>query len=566
MRFLRSMLGKIGIGRRTPHDGAGGAGGGGYYAWEGAMQRRTDEDFIPPSIGINALNAKYLPMLRRRCRWLIRNNPHCLHARDVLVRRTIPSTGIWLEPDTGIPELDDQIREYFWPYLEGGVDPGREITLIESQELYLKELISVGEAFNYRPIAAAWRGYPMGPTIEVISAERIDLNHFGGNGSESEGGMRITQGVEYNGARRVAYHVTKDNPDGGSAFGVTFGVPSERRRISAMDAMLSYRTDEAGQVHGVPWAVGAVGTVRNHDRFIEAISLTTIAQSSQIGKVTGAKAPFGKTDPKLGNVPTDAFGRPIVRTEPGVWAFMPQGVDLELTSPPNLGQTLEPLDQVLVRHIAAAFDLDYASLSQDRTKSTFSSDRHGLLDSQEADRKRQALVWNHHTRMWRFESLLWAITSGAIKLKASVRAKVNANPLMLHYGTVIAGKNAWVDPLKEASAGEISRRAGLKTLNELTGGKWMETIDQMAMEEAYERDLRAKLGLPPRNMMGASGAPIPGAGSGTGDVGNGDNTGGDGQDPEDTGDARDDEAAIAEAYAGVQRAPTRVRRHGRASA
>jgi lambda family phage portal protein len=471
---------------------------------------RGDPDFVPQALGVNTRNARYLDLSRRRIIAMIDSVPTLNGARDRLRQNIVGDSGIWPQPNTGLPELDKKLSDYWWAVADG-VDPSREDPVAVSQGEWFNTLFAAGEAMEYNATVDAFRGYKRGPAIELIdSAARVDLA-MDSNGP-LPGGGRVVQGVEFDSlGRRLAYHVYDEDPTD-SPFGFTLakvGGPGVKR-IPAEDACLGFSKRWMKQVRGVPWPVSIVTTMRLEDSFKEAEILLRKVMAAVGVAIEGVT---GNVAPNAAGGLTDQDGKPIQNLFPGMIGRLPIGAKLHTIGNTTPGPGLNATVELLQRCEAAGLGMDYETFTGDRTKSTFSAGRSGALETRKTYREGQALVWMRHTRGFYERRITWGVLSGEIKLKARERKLFEERFHLFRNVIVIAPGWEWVDPYKEAQADELAIRSGVKTLSMVCAGQgkhWQDVVDQRLQEEKYIAEQRKRLGLP---------AATPAAGPGSGDTG-----------------------------------------------
>lgn len=443
MSWLRSILGipgNAGVGVRPPRI---------MLMDAGKVGLRSDPDFNPAGLGPNATADLYLSLARRRARDLSINNPIIFGARGTIVDNVV-GTGIWPSADTGDADVDRALNESF-ARLADGVDPGRETTLVESQRIAMSELFDGGDVLCHRVFAPAWRGWPAGPAIEVIPAERMEVEF-----AATAGGNRIRQGVEVDAqGRTIAYHVLVEHPSDGGPMPGAWGVLGARVRVDAGRASLMMVRHQAGQLRGMPAACAAMTTVRMEDGITEAV-LAQFRSAAAQGVVWEGLT--GELFPDDTRVPVDLSGRPVQRTQPGQHIAAPAGV-----KPHTIGSQLPspqfgPAAMLQLRRIAACLRISFASLARDYSQATFSATRAESLEDRRGYRPLQHLVYHQHTRGLWDDHALWAVAAGIVRLPGSMRAAFRADPRSICRCRVQYSGWEWVNPDQEARATETQLR------------------------------------------------------------------------------------------------------------
>lgn len=459
-------------------------------AYDAGRRSRTDVDFVPSSIGPNLLAEQTLGLARRRVRYLVDNNPLISGARNT-IRNNVVGNGIDVQPDTGDPELDEQLDD-LWRVFSEAVDPERSQTLAQSQGQFFDELFTAGECLTYYPFADAFNSHDAGPAIELIDAERLDLKAI----SVTRGGNRIRQGVEFDAkGRRIAYHVYLDHPADGAMYAV--GRSSTKlTRLQIEDAHLSFVPRRLNQIRGVPWPVAIVAATRMEDNFQEAFLLLARAAAC-VGVFFEDEAGDDLLDESGAVSPLkDVDGNPIKRLEPGLIGFGKKAptVVASRLPPPTFGMT----EEILQRRIATGLNISYAAVARDFSKATFSATRAEQLEDRKQYRPVQEFIWHDHTRPLYRRWVQWNLASGEVKLTPEQRSRYAADPEQFLRASVIYPGWEWVNPLQEAQATKVELEIGAVSIQDVCAAKgrdWRETTRKALLAEKFRADERKRLGL-----------------------------------------------------------------------
>jgi capsid protein len=491
-------------------NGLGGAGGwgGGISAYDAGRTTRLDPDFSGSPYGPNALADGFdggtLEKVRQRSSYL-HDSDELIDASADTWTDNVVGTGIDdCEPDTGFKDLDDQIREV-WSWAIRRVDPERCMSLAESQRLFARELRRVGECGRRVSMSPASDEWPVMPTLELIDADRVGLTLSG-----AHEGNEVRQGIEYAPApssRVVAYHVYRQHPSDGGLFGGWGGIGTlgtqSVQRIPAGDGLgqmeLAFVSRRIEQLRGVPKIMSAMSIVRVEQGYV--MSTMTLADViTRFGLVFQGDPslfmPKSEGDPHAQAGMVDAMGRPVLRTEAGGIAFVPQGTQPPtVISPNHPGPQFDSTDTRLQQRISKAAGLTYSQFSGDSSRSNFSSMRGDSLDARKSFRPWQKFIWEHHTQPWRRAIIDWAILAGHIRLTAEQQSRF-ASPIRREkLYACTPGYPGWdyVNPAQEANAAATDMRGGVRSPVEVInerGGNWRTTIAQTAK---FISELTAKL-------------------------------------------------------------------------
>jgi lambda family phage portal protein len=544
----------------------------GALAYIAGKRDRTDADWWPRNTGPNAMADETLDQVRARVSYLIDNDEHFRNAARIIANNvcgTVP------EPATPSADLNDWLEKEFRLFASA-VDPARTMSLVDSQDLFIKEMFRYGEVLRVEAIAPPIGTQPAGPSVELVCALRIPLDLGGGAGSSAyierraPNGNVVRQGVELDAYQRpVAYWVLREHPGDTSLGGMGLGWQNfdNCTRVPVDRAQLCFTAWKAGQNRGVPEGVSAVLTKRREGRFNNASMLQAEAAASIGLFFTGADSDtivpaVQKEKGSQANAPArDGNGMAITRILPGLVGFLKKGVEPKLLQANLPGPGFAPTTEVLLRRIAAGLGVSYSVLARDYTRANFSATRAESLEDRKGYSKLQQMVWEKHTRPLYRLWLRWMIAAG--KIPASITAEVEQaeqgsarvielwtprlaeiyarEPEMILAAEPIHGGWEWVNPLQEAKATETELSIGAISPQMVCAGKGRRLTDvfrQRLNAEIKWNAMRAELGLPPAPMPGsvvASAAPGGGGGGGV-DTQIVDQSG---QDPQQPGDVVD---------------------------
>lgn len=470
----------------------------GRLSFQGARSRRIDPDWNPKQVGINALVDTDRNILVARTRWLSHSDPYIKGAERTIINNTV-GTGIYPIPKTPWPEVNQQLTDLVAKAAQA-VDAGREMTLLQAEQLLVCELFNTGEGFVAFPNVTAWRGFAAGPSIEVAASERLEV----GFSVPLDGGGKIRQGVEFDAqGRRVAYHVLKDTPRDGGSFGgsgfmtATLG-SANVRRIAATDANLIFRPIMAGQIRGVPWPVAAIEAIRSLGAFNEAyLDLARVAACVSVW-VTGTANPF-KVNSDGTSTLSDAGGNPISELATGMVGVLPAGADVKIASPNLPPPGMEMVQRITLRAIAAALGVSYSRLARDYSQTTFSAARAEAIEDRIGYQPIQELVWTGMAHPWYMRMVPHWLAAGKLTLTPEQTAIVRKDMDQLMRCEAGYPGNQWISPREEAVATQLELQMGITSIKGVCsekGRQWQRVVDDILEVEKYTRDRRAQMGLP----------------------------------------------------------------------
>lgn len=506
-------------------------GGDSPLGYEAGRQNRLDAGFVPRNLGPNALGQETLELLRARSRFLVDNNPIVggalrTHTDNIVGR------GIDVRPMTGIEELDRELARR-WKAFAEGVDPSRTLTLRDHQRLFCSELLTSGEVLlvdSVVPARATTRGeWARGPAVELIEAERLDVGFVASGGSviDSAGGgsgqgrqtvaasvpqdHTVLQSVELDASGvPVAYWVREAHPrDLVSGLVAQPMLVASRRRLSTDRARLCFLMRRPKQLRGVPWTTTIISDSRMESGFLEAslvqarIAACTALIFAEDGDMGPLAAGVGNGADAGGggkNDFVDSSGAPITELSPGLIGFSSKGEPKVVAS--NLpAPGLEMVERMMHNRQAAGLGMSAAELSRNYKGTTFSAARTELLSTMRGVHPMQAYVFENSTRPLYRTFVWWLVTSGQLQLKAAYRKKLGPQLELLYECMPTYPGTDWVNPAQEAAAAETELALGIVSRTQLCAAKgrnFEEVLQQTLSEELREKQLREKMGLPPR--------------------------------------------------------------------
>jgi len=508
LREAASWSDALGLTRRSGLS-LGGVGSPSMY--DAGRVTRLDKDFNPRGRGPNAIADETLAVARRRCQALVDDHPLIDGAVETIISNIVPSV-IYPTPATGHDDLDKQIEKLFWTFAES-VDVGREMTLLESQRLFVRSVCVAGDVLNHVPFAPAWRGFPVAPAIELIDSDRVPLglDVFTGTASGASmaanglslpnisAGSRVRQGVEFDSLmRRTGYHVLKEHPGDGGLGISAFLLQTER--IDATRATLAFVPRRVGQVRGVPRFTSIVKLVEDSRKFDKASLYQAIAAAC-VGLYFQGPGAQGLLDKTNGAMAVDGAGNPIEEMEPGLVGYMAADTEPRVLGANLPGPQYESTQKSMKRDMAVGSKVAASEFTGDYGDATFSSERARQLLTRRGTRPVQEFVWHNHTRPWYVALVPWAIATGAVTLTAAQRLTWTRTPERFLEVTVVFPGFEWVNPQQEAQAAEIELAIGTNSIPNICaqrGKHYQDVIDEQLKAELYDQEQRAKLGLEPR--------------------------------------------------------------------
>lgn len=492
--------------------------------------QRDDMDFKPDGLGPNskAEAGASLEKAREKFRELADSNELVDGAINAYVASVV-GTGIDdVEADTGFGDVDEQLNT-LWENAVGGVDADRETPLAESQNQFMREVLTGGDCGRRTIYASAWRGFPTMPAIELIEAERLPMTMNGlapvPEGRDKSTGNPVRQGVEYDPAnhnRVVAYWVLVQNPKdqptigwmggGMGYFGFVGARPGDpgTMRIPAEQMTFAFRKRRVNQLRGVPKGITAINTLRRIEQFTSAaINQALLASALGMFWETADPAAFNAfpTAPAL-----DGSGQPLTKISGITMGVCRKGEGPRIVSTTLPGPQFEPTIRKLEERASRGLGVTASRLNGDDSRSNFSGARVGQLADEELKDPEREWLFVMHTKPWRDELIRWGLLTGRVVLKPEHVAAFKQNPARLYRCEVGMPGGGYINPFQEAAAvGEDLSNGLTDEITEMSarGKSWRKQIRNRVKYEAMVRAEREKAGLNPDGVAAAPGRADP---------------------------------------------------------
>ncbi|SLN77583.1 phage portal protein [Oceanibacterium hippocampi] len=380
-----------------------------------------------------------------------------------------------------------------------GCDAARQTDLAGLLALAYWHWMADGEALVLPLFDAAAGPNRYATMLQVIDPDRLSNPHEMMDSDRLRGGVEI----DGNGAA-VAYHFRKGHPGdfmlgAAAADRLTWERVPARTSWGRRRVIHYFERTRAGQTRGVSRFAPIVERLKMLTEY-DRIEL----QASVVNAVFAAfiESPF---DPNLmeaalgGDLGPYQTGRAGFHQAAG--GLRLNGVRIPTLFPGekfNFAAANRPagnfpaFEAQVLRNIASGLGTSYEQLSQDWSRTNYSSARAALLESWKVmlhDRTRFAEgVTRQIFALWLEE----AIERGDVELPAGAPDFRTGKAAWTRV-VVIGPGRGWVDPTKEAQGSLMKMDAGLSTLEheaaELTGADWEEILEQQAREQARRREL-----------------------------------------------------------------------------
>lgn len=466
--------------RRTPLGAANLAGSSLMGGYEGSQRERRLFAFRPSEAGINSLLVFAGQTLRARARYLVRNHPFAKKAQRVFVTNLV-GTGVRPIPLVDDISLKAEIGAVFEQWTEE-CDADGLLDFYGLQGLIARAMFDAGECFlRFRPRYAR-DGLKVPVQCQLLESEfcPYELNYVADNGN------LIRAGVEFNPiGQRVAYWFWRTHPG-------EYAMPTTQvgyTRVPAEDVLHLFEPLRPGQIRGVSWLSAAIVRAFLTDQYEDAELERKKVAALFAGFVTrpdnsDADPPIAPQDqPSAGTSDTsmNAPGEAIAGLTPGMMQILLPGEEITFSNPADVGGNFEAFLYRAMLAVCAGMDMPYSSVTGDRTKTTYSSERANLLDLRAAMRQVQNVVVKHQLCRQVYARVVSdAVVAGALPIRAGV---FNDKPRAFNRAKWIAPRTDWVDPLKDVQADRIAVRSGFESREAVALSRGM-TIEELDAEIA----------------------------------------------------------------------------------
>lgn len=317
-----------------------------------------------------------------------------------------------------------------------------------------------------------------GYAVQLIDVDRL----WEGKNQALKGGGAIHMGVELDATSRpVAYHLLKRLPSQWQNWGFSY----ETERVPAEEITHLFVPDFAEQCRGVPWMYAALLNLVHIGAFEEAAVIAARVGAAQMGVIQSPDG--GKTLADSAGQTDAASGAPMIDAEPGVFAMLPPGYQLQGWNPKYPDAAIEPFLKACLRGVAAGLGVAYHNLSSDMEGVNYSSARVAELDERDAWCSIQNFYVEHLAQPNYDEWLRWSLTTGALPLEFARIEK---------YRDVYwqPKRWQWVDPQKEVDAALKAIDGKIKSRTRVVAEAG-EDFEDVVAELKAEKELLEEAGL-----------------------------------------------------------------------
>ncbi|MGF6695213.1 lambda family phage portal protein [Metapseudomonas resinovorans] len=302
------------------------------YDGAGTGRRASNWDAQPGSINTLALPA--LPLLRKRSRAAVRNDPYAGGAIDTRVSNLI-GTGI-----TPMPTIQDKaLRRLLlelWADWTDESDADERTDFYGQQALIARMVEESGECFVRLRPRRPEDGLVVPLQLQLLPAEfvPIEKNEIARNGN------LIRAGIEFNAiGKRVAYWMHRRHPGDSS---LSLAGYNQLVRVPASEVLHIFEPLEAGQLRGIPRLTRVLLRLKSLDNFDDAVLFRQEVANLFAGFITrpanDGPPPLDPVNGGAAQMDRDGF-TPMVGLEPGTMQELLPGEQIEFSKPPDAGSS-----------------------------------------------------------------------------------------------------------------------------------------------------------------------------------------------------------------------------------
>lgn len=469
-----------------------------FSSYTGASNDRPRSNWNTSAGSADADLLPELEDLRERSRDLVRNDPHASSIQQAYVDNIVgngikPQSLVSAEELNITEEQAAEVRkacEYVWQRWVSDADASEHDDFYGLQALIMKQIFTNGEVFVL-PTMVNDDSRPFGLALEIIESDRVESKNNADNPNQK--GSNLRSGIEL-GKRGepLAYWIRTSHPGDGiyernyKRKWKRYPSKNSNGRLNVLHLMNKRRP---GQTRGEPLLSSSLATFRDLSSFLEA-TLIKERVSACFSMIVTSDDPYQSA---LQRSDSTRNGRRINSLEPGAVEYLAPGENVQFGNPNNTGSTFDPFVERNLRAIGASLGLPIELVTNDFSKTNYSSARAALLESRRMFKRHQEYLISRLCKPV-YEMLIEeAWLRGFIP-----HVDFDKYRYELTKCRWVPPGWAWVDPLKEAQASAAAVELGVSSLAEEAasqGRDWEELIKQKAYEEKRRIEIRNKLGL-----------------------------------------------------------------------
>lgn len=444
----------------------------GMRAFAAAAINRATSDWTSTRTTIDNDIRMGNPIVRERARDLEKNNDYAKGFIRGLRNNVVGPNGFMLQmniknpdgtPDKSANDMIEESWEDFSQKEHCSVDGQMSLRAIE--DLLMIYTGRDGEGM-LRPIARKQSKY--GIQLQIIEPETIDERYS----VRKDNGNVVKMGVEVDKWRRPINYYLLDTKPEYELYGF-LQASYDHQIIPASEILHGYDRWYANQTRGVSWMVQSMIKMRMLTSYEEAAVINARVAASKMGFLVrkGFEGASYTGDDK------DADGNIITSAEPASLEQLPAGMEFQPWDPQFPNQQHEMFMKSTLKGISTGLGMAYMSLTSDLAEANYSSMRAGLLPERDNYKRIQQWFIEMYLRPLFTRWLESAMLKGQIKFPSGKTLPFEKFD-KFNKPVFIGRRWEWVDPLKDAQAHLMLRRAGFESPYDIAGeqGKDLEDI------------------------------------------------------------------------------------------
>lgn len=445
--------------------------------YRGSEVSRLLADWIASTISPDEEMRGELRPIRARARELARNNAYVRQYLNLLTANVIGPHGfkhqaLVRDASGNLDERTNTLLEEAWAaWSAGGVTVDGKLGLVAFEHLTLETTARDGEGFVRFVLGGSARH---ALALQGIDADLVDDTFTRLRGTREP---EVRMGVEIDAVGTpVGYWIWDQYYMPGTA-------GRGRYRLDASEILHLGRGQRPNQTRYVSWI---------HPVMLPLKMLTGYTESELVAaRVGAAKMGFLEwADPSVASGPDPNGAKTTIEANPGTVEELPPGLKFTPWTTDHPSTAFPNFVKAVLREIATGLGVSYNALANDLENVNYSSIRSGLLIERDLWRMLQQW-WIGAFRQPVYERWLnAAVLSRELRLPTADWRRYTA-------ARWTPRGWAWVDPLKDAQAGQLAMQNGLTSRTQLLAEQGMDyekVLEQLAEEErlASEAGVRVR--------------------------------------------------------------------------
>ena len=416
-------------------------------------------------------------IIRARARDLERNSD-ILQSVILAYDRNVVGKGYTLRAGTGDSTLDRRLEELWQQWCEAkNCDVTGEQSFTELLRMAEeRKKVDGGILFLFRHTAGGLVPFK----LQAIDVDELDTSRT----QPRRKGNRVVGGVEYNSWRRPqGYWIQQYDIEGWRQL--------ESVYIDAKDAFFLKSKRRPSQLREMSDLTHTLTRIRDVNEYINAVSVKE--------RIAACMAVFIRKA-----LPSGGFGRSAIQTgdngridyagkklTPGMMMELNPGDSVDAVNPGSAATDAASFLRTQQALVGAGQGLSYEAVSRDMKGSTYSSARQNAVEDEYTYAADIELLQRMMSEIYE-QFVISCVLAGRI---APAGFWENKKKYMAH--SWVKAPKKWIDPAKEAGAGQTALQSGQKTYQDVCaerGKDWRQAIEETAEVLAYGREHGVDMG------------------------------------------------------------------------